>query len=182
MSVTIYTDIEKFDKEDEIWKSAHPEQSFYISEWDKKTFESEPFQTMGSSISAFIAGVRNHYHIPRNFEMRGVPIDNIDSHENNDKHMSSAFSLFYFDNTPYPHIPDEAAKTWTSLKELLDFNYDDIFEDRSDPNGHMRSTVEEGEGVKTTYREFLGESYFHDLKVLESMGDPSEIRLVWGFF
>jgi hypothetical protein len=73
---------------------------------------------------------------------------------------------------------------WLSLQELTDFDYDQEMEDRrvtiqTGPNswfgGH---TAEPGGGKKMSYRQFLGEAFFADLKDLQDAGAE---RVIFGF-
>lgn len=69
---------------------------------------------------------------------------------------------------------DGHSASWLSLKELLEFDYDQIFEDRR--NGGY--TCEPGKGELTTYKEFLGEGFFEDLEKLKNSGAD---RIVFWF-
>lgn len=72
--------------------------------------------------------------------------------------------------------------SWLRLDELLDFNYDATFEDRSttgdSPYGR---TYPAGMGRVTTYREAFGPEFFNDLKAMSTLGEPANIRVVFFF-
>jgi len=63
------------------------------------------------------------------------------------------------------------------LSQLLDFDYDAIFEDRR----HNGSALPEGEGKIVTFREFLGKPYFDDIDTLKSLGKPDEVKMIMFF-
>lgn len=77
--------------------------------------------------------------------------------------------------------------SWLSLKELLDFNYDQTFEDRrvtvqTGPRSwNGAGEAEPGGGEQTTFREFLGEAFFSQLEILKTYGEPENVRVVFGF-
>lgn len=60
-------------------------------------------------------------------------------------------------------------------KLLLDFDYDQLVEDRRGPK---RETLPVGEGITASWREHLGESWFERLEQLKEFGAE---RLVFNF-
>lgn len=112
-------------------------------------------------IFGFLADVRNYSGITPLSKPRGLP-DGMKEDDRFDYHSHS----------------------WLSVKELVDFNYDAMTEDRrctrqTAPNCYDGGcTCEPGEGKKTTYREFLGEGFFDFLKELQDM---TAARIVFWF-
>lgn len=81
----------------------------------------------------------------------------------------------------FPHVfkvpidyGDDERRTQIQVKDLLAFDYDQVFEDRrySRQTGPYRfdnaCTYESGQGVMTTYREFLGPTWFKTLEFLKT--------------
>ena len=76
----------------------------------------------------------------------------------------------------------EHSFSWLGLDELLAFDYGQTFEDRrcmKDGNG--AADAGSGNGVTVTFLEFLGLAFFRDLAIMRCLGDPSQIRVVFGF-
>ena len=119
-------------------------------------------------IYAFLAGVRNNYAIEPIFEPRGVPFG-----------ISQELTEHFTNNEGFFHT-----FTWFSLKELCDFNYDQLMEDRRTMiNGDGGCTAPIGQGHRQTHKKFLGPNYFKDLggivSVTEEMGVPKEdVRII----
>ena len=110
----------------------------------------------------FLAGVRNYSAIPPISEPRGLP-------------DASPF----VDGDEYENRLGDHSFSWLSLDELTAFNYDAPLEDRRvTRNGDGGRTCDSGEGEMTTYRDFLGPSFFKDLEKLKAAGAE---RVVFGF-
>lgn len=181
MSATIQAIIEVFDEKASSWSEYDGDCRHYDC---NGLHNSEPFQYMGSSLTAFIGGVRNFAHIPENFEVRGLPepgSNGVDEIPN-----TSPFSFWGgVDSTHYPEINSEYLKTWLTLKELVDFDYDKTFEDRTSKSGDLgfRNSEVEGEGVITTYRDFLGSQFIKDIEIISKYADkPEHVRIIFGLF
>lgn len=124
-----------------------------------------PFDWRSYSMFGFLAGVRNYSAVPPISEPRGLPED------------------FDADEEAGGFVGDHSF-SWLTVKELSDFDYDQLFEDRRvtrqiGPN--LRSgaiTADVGDGELTTYRKFLGEGFFKDLAELQRIGAE---RIVFGF-
>ena len=72
--------------------------------------------------------------------------------------------------------------SWLLLSELLDFDYDQEFEDRRVTiKGDGGCTAEPGGGRMTTYREFLTKAFFEDLEAMAWLGAPHNVRVVFWF-
>jgi hypothetical protein len=125
---------------------------------------SEPFVFRNYGVFGFLANVINYSFVPYLDNPRGLPKDITLGGEYEDyKYGEHSFS-------------------WLSLEELLAFDYDKTFEDRRcmrDGNGAADSGP--GNGKIVTYREFLGKNFFLDLEVMKSLGDPKNVRIVFGF-
>lgn len=118
----------------------------------------EPFDWRNYGMFGFLADVRNYSHVPPLSESRGLPYNLSPELTSQDGGVT--------------WLGDHSF-SWLSLSELLDFDYDRPFEDR------RITTV--GGGSMTTFREFLGQSFFNELEILKTYGSPEDIRIVFGF-
>lgn len=122
--------------------------------WDDIKFC--PFDWRSYGMFGFLAGVRNYSAVPSISQPRGLP-DDFSSQVMDDYHSMS----------------------WLSVSELLAFNYDAEFEDRRVMiNGDGGCTAKPGGGEVTTFRNFLGGQFFHDLDKLRDLGAD---RIVFWF-
>jgi hypothetical protein len=120
-----------------------------------------PFVWRNYRIFSFLAGVTNYSAIQPISEPRGFPPDvrEIDHETLEDMYWN-----------------DHHSHSWLSLDELLSFDYDLPMEDRCvtrqiGPSSWSHGcTCESGEGRMTTYREFLGSSFFDELERLKAAG------------
>lgn len=81
------------------------------------------------------------------------------------------------------------ARSYVTLKELLDFDYDQKFINRTNPNFHMgsgtgiprdeRRSLPEGEGYEDTVRNCLSQSFFNALEYLKELGAPEDVRVIY---
>lgn len=130
--------------------------------------ELSPFSSIQSYfIFGWLAGVRNYSAVPPIAKIRGLPAD-----------VSKNVEDKYRDNV------DAYCASWLSIKELLDFDYDAVVEDRRvtiqvAPN-HWDGggTCEPGKGEIGTYRQFFDPQFFEDLNVLQKAGAE---RIVFWF-
>lgn len=124
----------------------------------------EPFDWRSYGMYGFLADVRNYSAVPPLSHPRGIPDDAVHA------------------NDPWKY--GDHSYSWLSVEELTTFDYDEPVEDRRymgmDPRGFMNGalTAEPGKGEMTTWREFLGESFFEDLESLKKAGAE---RIVFGF-
>lgn len=138
---------------------SHAERKNVRGEWEKID-GLEPFDMRNYSVFAFLAGVRNYSAIEPIAQPRGVPED-----------ASQKVAEDYKDWDSDAH-----SASWLSVKELEDFDYGTPCEDRRAtrqiaPHGFYGAfTVDPGEGVQTTVREFLGEGFFEELRQLTESG------------
>ena len=120
------------------------------------------------NVFAFLAGVRNYSGILPISEPRGLPGEYLQS---TDDWLNS-------------NNPDIHSTSYLLMSELLSFDYDQPMEDRRcirlTRTGAFDGgcTCEPGGGKMTTYRDYLGERYFKDLKTLK---DAEVERIVFGF-
>lgn len=113
------------------------------------------------AVFGFLAGVRNYSAITPISLPRGIPAD------------ASGYTREEWGNGAFFH-----SASWLTIKELLEFNYDAICEDRRvTRNGDGGCTCATGEGRLMTYREFLGIQFFVDLNQLR--GDGVERIVFW---
>lgn len=139
--------------------------------WEDLPFE--PFDWRSYGMFGFLADVRNYSAVPPIAQPRGLPPDIVRSNPN-----------FYGEHDDDYNGFGDHSFSWLSVEELLAFDYDQPLEDRrvtrqTAPNlWDGGCTAEPGGGKMTTYREFLGESFFRDLDRLKEIGAE---RVVFGF-
>jgi hypothetical protein len=124
------------------------------------TFKSghSPFDWREYGMFGFLADVRNYSGVPPISQPRGIPA-NVSGGVADEIEMYEGHSA-----------------SWLSVAELLAVDYDQTIED-------LRVTVQvwhnawdggstaaPGGGKVTTYRKFLGERFFSDLKILSDIG------------
>jgi hypothetical protein len=132
-------------------------------------FTSSPFDWRSYRIFAFLAGVRNYSQVQPLSEPKGLPVDS----EYLNTLEAGAFS--YYSEQESSSIrkqiiqdPDLHSASFFTLNELLNYNYErEFFDVRSE--------------VKTTVREFLGQSFFNELQILSTLGEPEDVRIVFWF-
>jgi hypothetical protein len=112
-----------------------------------------PFDWRSYGMFGFLADVRNYSAVTPLSAPRGmlseVSADVLEQYDYGDGHSHS----------------------WLSVQELAAFDYDAQMEDRRVMNnGNGGCTCEPGEGETMTYRVFLGQQFFDDLKTLQEMG------------
>ena len=159
----------------------------------------EPFGWRSYGTFAFLAGVRNYSVVTPLSEPKGMPDDSewLNSphqyaYENNP--MNGELIPYEERETNKQYVSEDLnyhSHSYLTLKELIDFDYSQPFEDRRTnkttifPNGGSltdgRHLAAEGEGEKTTYRKFLGEGFFQDIAQLQTMGAPEDVRIVFWF-
>lgn len=165
MGVDITTHVEV--RHGDVWTWA------YGDTYNHKTGETTdgPFSWRSYGMFGFLADVRNYSHVPVISEPRGLPEDA--SPEVRAEHDES--------------LPNVSAASWLTVAELLAYDYDQVFWDRRVtkrmPGGGWNGAAlaEEGEGEHPSLREFLGNAFFADLVLLQSLGDPEDVRVVFWF-
>lgn len=129
--------------------------------YNGQTHTAAPFDVRSYGMFAFLAGVRNYSYVTPLSEPRQWPGDQVsfDADDCDDYH----------------------SRSWLSLKELLDFDYSQLMEDRRcmrDGNG----AAEAGKGVVQAYQSFLGDFFFRDLEIMKGLSDdPAKVRVVFAF-
>lgn len=135
-------------------------EQIFVDQFEKPSME--PFDWRSYRMFGVLAGVRNYSAIPPIKVPIGLPKD-----FNNDD--------------PELWIGDHSF-TWYYLKELLEFDWDKECEDRRvSMEIAPGETCELGQGVKTTYREMVGERFFRDLRIMKERFDPENTRIIIGF-
>lgn len=150
----------------------------------------KPFD-FGYSEFAFLADVRNYSHVPVLVEPRGLPEDSEFLNQVVDDGWAvwgPSGCTIREDNLRNMNYHSHS---YITLQELLDFDYYQTFEDRrctrvtNFPGGGQRidgrAEANEGEGEITTFREFLGEGFFDDIAVLQTLGEPDDVRIIFWF-
>lgn len=138
---------------------SHAERKNASGAWEKID-GLEPFDWRAYGMFRFLAGVRNYSNVPQIAERRGFPED-----------ASKAVAANY-----ESWGDDARSASWLTAEELLAFNYDAPCEDRRvtrqlGPNHWSGGcTCAPGEGQQTTFREFLGEGFFEELRKLQEAG------------
>jgi hypothetical protein len=141
-------------------------EDFVDGEW-KELDIPRPFDCRSYSIFGFLAGVRNYSDVIPISPPRGVPPDYRQRVQENARADPSYFEDWEGDYHSHSYL---------TLDELLSFDYDATTEDRRTAiqigsnmydHGH---TCPPGQGAAMTYREFLGEWYFNELRRLERAG------------
>ena len=139
--------------------------------YHKCDYTNEPFYWRDYGMFGFLAGVRNYSAIPPISEPRGFPVD-----------LSPELRALTDLN-----IWDGHSASWLSLADLFAVDYDTSIEDRrctvqTGPNSfNGGATCEPGQGEQTTLREFLGSLFFQHLDVLNGLGSPGNVRVVFWF-
>jgi hypothetical protein len=144
--------------------------AFPTNEWDIERHS--PFGAEREyNLFAFLAGVRNDRDIKPLAEPRGLPAD-----------ISAETHARICENADYGY-------SWFTLAELLAVDYEQLV-----GNAHRRffplftarlrnlrkaSPVEPDTGE--TLRQFLGEWYFDRLHLIGALGNPRDVRVVFGF-
>jgi hypothetical protein len=141
----------------------------------------EPFGWRSYSMFAFLADVRNYDYCTPLSKPKGLPDDSEFLNELSDYDISITHRLYLEGDYDYH------SHSYLTLKELLDFDYDQDFWNRRvtkqiGPNSWDGAALaEEGEGEIISYRENLGEGFFKDLETLKTLGDLEEVRIVFYF-
>lgn len=159
-------------------------------EYDRMS--SEPFGHRSYTIFGFLADVRNYSASPVICPPRGLP--------NDSEYLNSPSPYYGYEINPLTGkpIPLSERETvgsnvygWSSsyltLKELLDYDYDQQMEDRrctvqTGPNStYGGATCDPGQGKKMTVMEFLGNHFFEHITILQALGEPEDVRVVFWF-
>jgi len=128
----------------------------------------EPFDWRSYGLYGWLADVRNYSGLTPISKPRGFPSD----------------ASFEVKDDYETWDCDAHSASWLSVAELLAFDYDAPCEDRRvsrqiGPNlWSGGETCAPGEGEQTTYREFLGESFFNELDKLKELNAE---RIVFWF-
>ncbi len=133
--------------------------------WLGETFTCAPFHWRSYDMFGFLADVRNYSRVPPISEPRGWPED------------TACFRDRDADDWDYH------SRSWLSLKELIEFDYDREFEDRRYDNGLSGAALTDpGRGIMTTFRKFLGPQFFRDIELMKTLApDPAYVRIVFAF-
>jgi len=149
--------------------------------------DSNPFDWRSYSVFAFIADVRNYDHCEPISLPKGLPDDSEFLNTETDDGWGGT-------ETEKKRIEemDYHSKSYLTLKELLDFDYNKTFWNRriyketyradgSVSGGNGACLAEEGEGQIISYRENLGTGFFSDLEKLKTFGEPYDVRVIFYF-
>ncbi len=158
-----------------------------------ETVVSEPFNWRSYGMYGFLADKNNYSRVPTISADRGLPQDSEYLNQESPyawktNPMSGEIIPFKdVDTIRYDILEQGWGHSHLFLKELLDFNYDQEFEDlrttkQIAPNCYDgKHVAEPGEGAKTTVRKFLDQGFFKHLEVLKTLGEPEDVRIVIWF-
>lgn len=139
--------------------------------WHGKPRTDSPFDWRSYGMFGFLADVRNYSHVPT------IAAPKYSLPPNVSEVVKEA----------YGEDCDWHTATWLTLRQLMEFDYDQIFWDRrvTKKTSHNvwdgAALAEEGEGVKLPMREFLGERFFAEIETLKTLGNPDDVRIVFWF-
>jgi len=140
-------------------------------EWCKKDFGDEPLSNRNYSLFGWLADVRNYSAVTPISDPRGVP---------NGISEDARKEIEYWGIDGHSH-------SWLTLKELLEYDYDQVIEDRRvtreiAPNVFDGgATADKGEGEQTTVREHIGEELFDAIEIMKTLGEPEDVRMIFWF-
>ena len=147
---------------------------FPLTKWErechKASYSEQPFRSRNYALFGWLAGVRNYSAVTPIAAPRGIP---------KDSDFAEIFGGDYY-------LGDHSF-SWVSLAELNAVDYDASVEDRrvgrqiSERLYDGACTAEKGGGRLMPLREFLGTDYFDVLGVLNTLGEPDKVRVVFGF-
>lgn len=190
--IHIWTEI----KSKETWKWEESEQDIFPTVFGNKKSRS-PFDRRSYKLFAFLADVRNTYGIIPISESKGFPDDSEYLNVSLDEPYYMDFgygeaNMCYTVGDKLKYNLNYHSFSFLTLSELINFDYDKPFEDLNVSytlegkslyigGSIFREKVKSGEGVMTTYREFLGEFYFEELEIMKTLGEPDDVRVVFYF-
>jgi hypothetical protein len=150
------------------------------SELLQKQFLSAPFANRNYGLFGFLANVRNYAcceplaqprGLPVGFDLEGGCAVMNESNVVQDEHVGGVELRDGFNS-----------HSWVLLRELVDFDYEKVFWNRRIKKGKDNAaTTQEGEGVYQTYRELLGPAFFETLQIMQGLGQPDHVRVVFCF-
>jgi len=153
-----------------VWNEAHIEMPDYS--WGEPRTTTQPFSNRSYAMFGILADVRNYSGIMPIKERCGIPDD-----------VSFSFNAEHGCLRYDGHSP-----TYYTLKELLDFDWDQPCEDRRvtreiSPGCYDGGvTAKPGEGEMKTYRGMLCEVFFSQIEAMrESTENPEDLRIVMFF-
>jgi hypothetical protein len=175
MGKHINTYVEIFDPISNSWKERFDPafaETKHIAFQQVGTFDSiRPFMWRNYCMFGFLADYCNYHDIPSLTGLRGLPKD-----------IDPRIRLMY--NLDVSFLDS----SWLLLSELIDFDYDQTFEDRREITGHddfgvcySNKIVPVGQGIQKTIRDVLGERFFQNLEQLKKLGDPDKVRIIIWF-
>lgn len=145
---------------------AYVEQCDENGTWTHTPELPDVFDYRNYNLFGWLVGVRNYSAVPPIAEPRGLP--------------TGVSEVVQADLREWDS--DAHSVSWLSLDELQAFDYDATVEDRRIKVGNSGAhTAEPGGGTMTTYRDFLGTSYFADLERLVLAAERGPVRVVFWF-
>lgn len=160
--------------------------------WEEHKFIHRPSLAYNYAIFSydaltFLTGRKNDACMPwigEDISERGWPTDSDWLNESNGMEgwfEETKLQSLYNDN--------DFNRSYVTLQELLDFNYDQKFLNRTNPDFHMgsgtgiprdeRRSLPEGQGFEDTVRKCIGKSFFDALDYLKELGNPKDVRVIY---
>jgi hypothetical protein len=140
---------------------------------DKWTYVADiyPFEWRDYGLFGFLADVRNYSFVPPLGPCKYVlPLDTAVEVSAELANDDEAYNV-----------------SWFTLNELIAFDYGATFEDRRTTKQLSPGSYDggadtgPGNGIITTFRDFLGTRYFADLDELKTLGDADKVRIIFWF-
>lgn len=130
-------------------------------------YKYEVFDRRSYALFGFLADVRNYSAVKPISQARGLPEWYIKERYIKELKVIDKPEWFYYEPELDRIYCGYHSHSWLTVKELLEFDYEQEIEDRRD---YDNETCEVGQGAKMSYMEFLGEYYFKELALLENVG------------
>jgi hypothetical protein len=182
MGCDIYSWVEAYNPQTSKWKVVR--NAFPADDLDKSLYKTDfvsaPFRDRNYGLFGFLADKRNFACCEPLAQPRGLPADcdleggcavMNESNVVQDEHVGGVELRDGFNS-----------HSWVLLRELVDFDYEKVFWNRRIKKGKDNAaTTQEGEGVYQTYRELLGPAFFETLQIMQGLGQPDHVRVVFCF-
>lgn len=158
MGVSIISYAEVLNKQTGKWELAgnvFSDKRFYT---DKMTHK--PFHWRSYALFGFLADIRNNAGCEPIPGLKDIPDDATEKVINT--------SRGWYDGS------DDLQGNCLYLEDMLDFDYDKTFVDKTEYYNRSKNEI-------VSYRDFLGAGYFKTLDELSSLGNPSDVRVIFWF-
>jgi hypothetical protein len=142
-----------------------------------------PFSWRSYGMYGFLANVKNYSHVPCiTTETRGLPVDSEYLNETSEELNSVLANITITRREDLLNNSNNFGYSYIYLYELLNYDYNQVFEDRRcSRNGNGAAVAEVGKGIQTTVKDFLGSAFFKELEILKTIGEPKDVRVLMWF-